>query len=47
MVDILLMLFYMSLATICLVVLLIITLYAIWANIRSDSDKDEEQRIFK
>jgi hypothetical protein len=46
MVDILLMLFYMSLATICLIVLLIITLYAIWANLRSDNS-DEDQRIFK
>jgi hypothetical protein len=45
MTDILLMLFYMSLATICLIVFLVIALYSIWANLKSD--KDEDQRIFK
>jgi uncharacterized membrane protein len=45
MTDILLMLFYMSLATICLIVFLVIALYSIWTNLKSD--KDEDQRIFK
>jgi uncharacterized membrane protein len=45
MTDILLMLFYMSLATICLIVFLVIALYSIWTNLKSDKDKD--QRIFK
>ena len=47
MTDILLMLFYMSLATICLTVFLVIALYSVWANLKSDYSKDENQRIFK
>lgn len=47
MMDILLMIFFASFAVVCLAVLLVIALYAIWANLKSESEDKSESRIFK
>jgi hypothetical protein len=47
MIDILIMLFFMSFATICLIVLLVISLYAIWANLKLEQEDKLDSRIFK
>lgn len=47
MIDILIMLFFMSFATICLIVLLVISLYTFWANLKSEPEDKLDPRIFK
>jgi uncharacterized membrane protein len=47
MIDILIMLFFMSFFTICLIVLLVIGLYSIWVNVKTSDLEESDKRIFK
>ena len=47
MTNFLLALFYFAILIVCSFALITITLYSIWAAIKSDSDLDEETRRFK
>jgi hypothetical protein len=47
MIDILIMVFFASFAIVCLAVLLVIGLYSIWANLKSEPEDKSDSRIFK
>jgi nitrogen fixation-related uncharacterized protein len=47
MLDILIMLFFMSFFLICLIVLFVIGLYAFWSNLKTDQLDEPDKRIFR